>query len=302
MSDNYEFEKPMQSQATDDYSPYVDKQANGYINDINNGVYTNNSLTLVNFDLGQIYNSQKFTDTNDLFVVLPITMVAVFSDGSATKAPVLGGSNLCSIKTNFINLIHQVDLMVNGKTIESTQPYINVVRHFQLLSEMSVNDLATLGHSFGFSPTLDNTKSMKYNSSHERSDPKHEEQRPLPECSVQRPGLRRWLLQGPVRVQRADVRHLRRVRRLAARLQDARGVSRRDRGRRGGPAVGRYATAQLSSASSHRGNQSHAAQRGMPGLHHVRGVTYRCHESLAAHAKLHGLGEGVRARVHRALL
>jgi hypothetical protein len=55
MSDNYEFEKSMQSQATDDYSPYVDKQANGYINDINNGVYTNNSLTLVNFDLGQIH-------------------------------------------------------------------------------------------------------------------------------------------------------------------------------------------------------------------------------------------------------
>ena len=51
MSDNYEFEKAMQPQATDDYSPYVDKQYNGYINDINNGVYTNSSLTLVNFDL-----------------------------------------------------------------------------------------------------------------------------------------------------------------------------------------------------------------------------------------------------------
>jgi hypothetical protein len=52
MSDNYEFEKSIQSQATDDCSPYVDKHANGYINEINNGVYTKNSLTLVNFDLG----------------------------------------------------------------------------------------------------------------------------------------------------------------------------------------------------------------------------------------------------------
>ena len=51
MSDNYEFEKSMQPQNTSDYSPYVDKQSNGYINDINNGVYTNNSLTHVNFDL-----------------------------------------------------------------------------------------------------------------------------------------------------------------------------------------------------------------------------------------------------------
>jgi hypothetical protein len=58
-----------------------------------------------------------------------------------------------------------VDLQVNGKTIESTQPSINVARHFQLLSEMSINDLATIGHTLGFSPTLDNTKSMKYNSS-----------------------------------------------------------------------------------------------------------------------------------------
>jgi len=167
MSDNYEFEKSMQAQSTDDYSPYVDKQYNGYINDINNGVYTNSSLTLVNYDLGQIYNSQRFTDTNDLFVVLPITMVAAYSSGIATPVTPLGGSsNLCSIKTNFINLIHQADLMVNGKTIESTQPFINVARHFQLLSEMSVNDLATIGHSLGFSPTLDNTKSMKYNTNY----------------------------------------------------------------------------------------------------------------------------------------
>jgi DNA helicase IV len=102
----------MQSQATDDYSPYVDKQSNGYINDINNGVYTNNSLTLVNFDLGQIYNSSKFTDTSDLFVVLPITMVAAYAVASTgvIVAPLAGASNLCSIKTNFVNLIHQADL------------------------------------------------------------------------------------------------------------------------------------------------------------------------------------------------
>ena len=111
MSDNYEYEKSMKPQATDDYSPYVDKQSNGYINDINNGVYTNNSLTLVNFDLGQIYNSMKFTDTEDLFVVLPITMVAAYASTTGTiLAPTAGSSNLCSIKTNFINLIHQADL------------------------------------------------------------------------------------------------------------------------------------------------------------------------------------------------
>ena len=49
MSDNYEFIKSSTAQAIDNYSPYVDKQFNNYINDINGGVYTNNSLSLVNF-------------------------------------------------------------------------------------------------------------------------------------------------------------------------------------------------------------------------------------------------------------
>ncbi len=84
-----------EAQNATDYSPYVDKQYNNYINDINNCVYTNNSL-------------------------------------------------------------------VNGKSIESTQPFINIARHFHLISEMSVNDLATLGNSMGFAPTLDNPKAAKY--------------------------------------------------------------------------------------------------------------------------------------------
>ena len=33
--------------------------------------------------------------------------------------------------------------------------------HFQEISEMSVNDLATLGHSIGNSPTLINPKAAK---------------------------------------------------------------------------------------------------------------------------------------------
>jgi hypothetical protein len=126
--------------------------------------HTNNSLTLVNFDLGQIYNSQKFEDTSDLFCVLPITMVAAFrkSSDNSLLAPAAGTSGLCSIKTNFVNLIHQTDLQINGKTIENTQPFINVARHFQLLSEMSINDLQSMGHSLGFAPTLDSVKSLQY--------------------------------------------------------------------------------------------------------------------------------------------
>ena len=86
----------------DDYSPYVDKQYNDYINDLNGGVYQNTSLSLVQFDMGQIYNSQKFTNTEDLFLVIPITMVAAYATGAANVAPAGGSAALLSIKNNFL--------------------------------------------------------------------------------------------------------------------------------------------------------------------------------------------------------
>jgi hypothetical protein len=79
--------------------------------------------------------------------------------GSAVSAPTARSQALCAIKSDFLNLIHQADVVVNGKPIEQCQPFINMCRHFQLISEMSANDVATLGHSIGFAPTLDNPKS-----------------------------------------------------------------------------------------------------------------------------------------------
>ena len=162
-TDNYEFDKSSLPQDIDGYSPYTDKQYNGFINDLNGGVYTNTSLSLVQFDLGQIYNSQKFTDTNDLFLVVPITMVAAFSTGAALVAPVAGNVNLLQMKSNFIHLIHQADLQINGKTIESTQPFVNIQKHFQMISEMSINDLDTIGYTLGFGENLDNPRSVVWN-------------------------------------------------------------------------------------------------------------------------------------------
>ena len=64
----------------------------------------NNSLSLVNFDLGQIYNSNTFTDTNDLTLVIPVTMVAAI-DNSANVllTPSLGSAALLTLKNNFIH-------------------------------------------------------------------------------------------------------------------------------------------------------------------------------------------------------
>jgi hypothetical protein len=81
-------------------------------------------------------------------------MVAGFSNGSAVIAPTERSQALCTIKSDFLDLIHQADVVVNGRSIEQCQPFINIARHFQLISEMSENDLKTLGHSIGFTETV----------------------------------------------------------------------------------------------------------------------------------------------------
>ncbi len=62
----------------------------------------------------------KLTDTNDLSVVLPIVMVAAYSTNvagpGAQVAPGAGSVNLLTLKNNFIHLIHQAALTINGKT------------------------------------------------------------------------------------------------------------------------------------------------------------------------------------------
>jgi len=168
MTDNYEYNRSMHKQNDNDYSPYADKQSNNYINDINSGVYQNNGLSLVQLDLSSIYNSSVVSDTNDLFVVIPIVMVAAFSTsaGNGTLVtPQNGNVNLLSLKNNFIHLIHQADISIGNKsTGEDLQPLINIAKHFQMLSEMSYGDLNQVGYTLGITKP-DNWKSKIYNGS-----------------------------------------------------------------------------------------------------------------------------------------
>jgi hypothetical protein len=89
-------------------------------------------------------------------------MVAAYANAGATVAPTAGSAALLALKNNFVNLIHQGDLVIQGKTIENTQPFINVARNLQMLSEMSINDLRQLGPTLECSESLDNHRSMVY--------------------------------------------------------------------------------------------------------------------------------------------
>jgi hypothetical protein len=161
MTDNYEFMRSSNVQKPN--TPYSSKQWN-YVNDINSGVYSNQGQTLIQYDLTSIFNSSRMIDVNSMFFLIPITRVAAFSTGTAI-VPLTGTTAsyaLTALRNNNVNLIHSADISIQGKTIEQQTPYLNKSVDFRMLSEMSRNDVQSLGHTLGISE-LDNPYSTHWN-------------------------------------------------------------------------------------------------------------------------------------------
>lgn len=163
-TDNYQYTSSMEAQSRNAFTPFVDKQSNQYVADINSGVYSNSGLTLVQFDLSQIYNSSRWTSTQDMFLTIPIQMVAAFSTGNALVAPSTCATySLLSLKNGYHHLIHSADLVIDGKTISDSQPFLNINTHVKMLSEMSYTDLLTSGTALGMADELDSPYSAIWN-------------------------------------------------------------------------------------------------------------------------------------------
>ena len=96
-------------------------------------------------------------------MALPIVMVATCSNGAAIlAAPAAGAAALCTLKSGYQNLIHQIEITANGKTIHDMQAFQNLYTNFKMLSSMTANDLECNAVTLGLSPTIDNEKSMRY--------------------------------------------------------------------------------------------------------------------------------------------
>jgi hypothetical protein len=167
MADVYEFAKSNMVQGVGDDTPYVSKQWQ-YVNDINSGVYSNNGTSLVQFDLSSIYNSNSFVNMSEGYFVIPITYVqafsASFSSGVVLTPTGTGGDQMrLGLKSGFFNLVHACEIMVNGQTLESYQPFLNAYTGFKIMSNMSQDDLNSYGFSLGMGNKLDNPESLKFN-------------------------------------------------------------------------------------------------------------------------------------------
>jgi hypothetical protein len=161
--DQYEYLKSCEPQGVNLESPYVSKNWN-FTNDINQGIYTNSSLTLVQYNLSNLFNSSTLIDTKECFLIIPtVTCVRLTNAGNgAAVAPADSAYAIASLKTNNSCIIHQIDLQINGKTVTQLQPYSNIQNGFDMITKMSVDDLKLEGKIKGFSQQLDNPNSMVY--------------------------------------------------------------------------------------------------------------------------------------------
>ena len=82
MTDTYEFSKSCMPQGVEMETPYVSKNW-GYINDINGGIYSNNGLTLVQFDMSSIFNSNALIDPSQMYITVPIVLTTAITSNNS---------------------------------------------------------------------------------------------------------------------------------------------------------------------------------------------------------------------------
>ena len=166
MTDSFEFHKSTQPQGLDLGTPYSSKQWQ-YVNDINGGVYSQNGLTLVQFDLSSIYNSATMVDMSQAYITIPLVYQVAFVSNTTSGtlvAPTAGATwSSVGLKNGYFQLLNGYDIQVNGKTLEQYQGFSNAAITFKMLSTMSQDDLANLGPSLGMGSVLDNWESIRYN-------------------------------------------------------------------------------------------------------------------------------------------
>ena len=169
--DNYEFAKSLEVQSISGETPYSNLQFQ-YITDQNNGIYSNGGLTLIQFDLSSIYNSNSLIDMNRAYLAIPIQIATVLTaSGAPTVNLTLNGGTTSAqaawsyvgLKNSYTTLVHAAELMVGGQTIEQYSPYNSNYTYFKLCSSMGFDDLRSIGSTIGMGRELDNPESLRYN-------------------------------------------------------------------------------------------------------------------------------------------
>ena len=163
MADIFEFQKSTLPQEIYP-SPYSDKQW-GWINDINNGIYSQQS-SIVTFDMTSIYNSSRLVNLQEAIIVVPVNIVSCYvSAAGALIAPVNSSWMSVAPKFNFgTMMVHSIDFQANNKSFSQPQPMTNMYSIQKLYQQMGVDDQQSMGSILGMGRgKMDNFASVRYN-------------------------------------------------------------------------------------------------------------------------------------------
>ena len=129
--------------------------------DNQNGAYNGNQSVI---DTSQLSNSSKYMNYREAYLNVPMVLSAT-APASAVAGelflPETAGTSadyVFGLKNWYGSIIHSMTLDMNGTTIIQQTPYSGLYNTFQLMTSLSVDDLATQGSAIGFFP--DNAKSI----------------------------------------------------------------------------------------------------------------------------------------------
>lgn len=155
MSAGDDFTLEMSKLSQDSSTPYKSKKW-GYLIDQNNGSYASNQIV---FDLTGFYNSNKFINPREMFLVMPVVM-ALSTDAGVGSGLGSAPDFALAMKNGFHQLISSMSVTYQNKDVVQITPNSNMFVSFKLMSKMSQDELANIGQTIGFSP--DSATSWRY--------------------------------------------------------------------------------------------------------------------------------------------
>jgi hypothetical protein len=106
---------------------------------------------MIQFDLSSLASQSSRISLQDGIIEFPVRVNATVDNAAGgTPAPLnIAGINTCVIKNGWHQFIDSAQLIIDGQTIQSSQPYENVAATFRILSNWSQDTLQKWGSSCG---------------------------------------------------------------------------------------------------------------------------------------------------------
>jgi len=104
----------------------------------------------IQFDLKNLSSQSQWIDLREAVVEFPVKIIAKVTN-PVTNGFVTGNIHSAIIKNGWHQWISSAQLMINGQTIQSAQPYENVAAQWRILSTWSQDELVKQGPTCGFS-------------------------------------------------------------------------------------------------------------------------------------------------------